>query len=164
MTNLQSIISDFKKRANKAEQIGKNLSTTELNILGQKLNIELPSWYVELLTSASIVGLDFYIEEYKEEELSSIGISGFDNILGEMIDCFPGMDVLQWGFINFGACNIGTGDPIFINLKEGINPPVYRIYHDGETFESGIIEGANAHKIAENLSSFFKKALFHPRP
>ena len=47
-----------------------------------------------------------------------------------MNDTFPGFVVQNYGFLPIGGCQIGSGDPFFIQVSEGAGGSLYQIYHD----------------------------------
>jgi hypothetical protein len=51
-------------------------------------------------------------------------------IQSEQTDLYPGIAVAKEGYIPVGGCSLGTGDPYFINTRDGEGGPLYRIYHD----------------------------------
>lgn len=55
----------------------------------------------------------------------------------EAEDFYPGIAVVADGYVPVGNCEIGTGDPYFINSNDGPNGPLYRIYHEAVHAEEG---------------------------
>jgi hypothetical protein len=78
-------------------------------------------------------------------------------MIREACDLEPGFTVVRAGFIPFGGCAIGTGDPFFFDMRSGSNdPPIVRVPHDyagGDTYPLDAIE-----LVAPSLSEFLKTA------
>jgi hypothetical protein len=78
--------------------------------------------------------LSFSAEIPEADDLSGVSadIEFFDDdsIYDEMNETYPGCVVQNDGFLPVGACQIGSGDPYFIQLSEGEGGGLYRIYHD----------------------------------
>jgi hypothetical protein len=53
------------------------------------------------------------------------------------------------GYLPIGTCLIGSGDPYFLKVADGKNPPVVRIPHDSP-------EGAEV--ISPSLEAFLQSA------
>jgi hypothetical protein len=92
----------------------------------------LPSYWRAFLAAENLVGTHTTIPE--EEDRSSVGaeICWFDDegARSEKEELYPGIAVAKDGFIPVGGCDIGTGDPYFICVMDGVGGPLYRIYHD----------------------------------
>ena len=48
----------------------------------------------------------------------------------EAEELYPGIAGAADGVVPVGGCAFGSGDPYFINVRDGENGPLYRIYHD----------------------------------
>lgn len=57
-------------------------------------------------------------------------------VQSEQTALYPGIAVARAGFIPVGGCGIGSGDPYFINGRDGEGGPLYRIYHEEVTDDS----------------------------
>ena len=53
----------------------------------------------------------------------------------EAEDFYPGIAVAPDGFVPVAQCLGGSGDPYFINGRDGEGGPLYRIYHDAVAAE-----------------------------
>jgi hypothetical protein len=79
------------------------------------------------------------------------------DIRGESIECYPGLAIRSFGYLNV-AGEDGSGDPLFICVQEGEDPPLYQIYHD--VSDNGeIIIAKGRELIAPALSDFFDSAI-----
>ena len=158
MEILKIALDNFEKRSAASKQKGKRLDRKQINIIQESMGMKLPNWYVDMMLNHDLTDIMFEYLEYDNEK-SGISISSYNTILSEINDAYPGLGIKSMGYINFGECLQGSGDPIFINLKENDNPPVIRVYHDG-TIENGIIDKNGGNKLADNLSDFLNKAEF----
>ncbi|MBM2813076.1 MAG: hypothetical protein HW416_3835 [Chloroflexi bacterium] len=79
------------------------------------------------------------------------------NIRSESLECYPGCAILPRGYVNVASCLEGSGDPYFICLTQGEDPPLYRVYHDVSDQPDLILE-EGLHEVAPSLSTFFRTA------
>ena len=63
----------------------------------------------------------------------------------------------EFGYISVASDSMGGGDPYFVNVHEGIDPPLYQIYHDISDQASRIIAGGRR-IVSPRLSDFFLSA------
>lgn len=161
MKKLELAIQNFIEKAKSTNQVGTNLSQLELDEIAKSMNMELPEWYKKIMCECSIVDIEFDYSEYEDSEgyESSIAISDFEIIMSETNDAYPGCAIKELGYVNFGDCLQGSGDPIFINLKEE-NPKVVRIFHDGALLENGIVDEDSGNILASELADFLQNAIF----
>ena len=92
----------------------------------------IPQYWLDFVKANNLIGS--YIEIPEERDLSGLGIEmkimDEKSIIEEAQELYPGLVVLKDNFIPVGECQLGSGDPYFINQNDGINGPIYRIYHD----------------------------------
>ena len=104
----------------------------------------VPEYWKSFVMQHPLVGTDVEFPWPGEEELTAvIEILDGDGIEHEARDAYPGIGVLQDGFVPVGTCSIGTGDPYFINVNDGPAGPLYKINHasadaDGYDRESSV--------------------------
>jgi hypothetical protein len=77
----------------------------------------------------------------------------------ELENFWPGIGVAKDGFVPIGACAIGSGDYYYINLNDGTNGPMYRIYHDA-VHSDGYDPATALDKVLDHYESI----RFHIRP
>jgi hypothetical protein len=116
----------------------------------------------ELLTAIPLGGLEIGWQAYEPKDdydgVEWIELSDASGIRSESIECYPGLAILPAGYINIGSCSGGSGDPYFISVDEGDDPPVYQVYHDvGDTAEAILTEGRRC--VASSLSLLFQTAI-----
>ncbi len=137
----------------------------------RKLNADLsgviPAWYITLITTVPLTGLEFG-RQASEPEPGDDGVlwlewMGIENIRSEMLEAYPGIPLLQAAYLCVAGCSHGTGDQYFIPTAEGDDPPLYNIYHDvGEEAEEILANGRE--EIAPSLSEFFRTAQVRAEP
>jgi hypothetical protein len=145
----------------KATDTGRRVSHTEIKELQARLTIPLPDWYVELLSTYPLAGLDLdfplYEAEGDEDGYFPIEIATPQNIISETEECYPGLAIRELGYACLAIDPTGGGDPYFIKVAEGDNPPVYQVYHDVSDVGTEI-EAMGMVKIADSLAEFFDKS------
>jgi len=160
MKTLKIAINSFIKRSIESNQQGKRLDVEQIALIQESMEMKLPDWYAAMMLNHDLIDIEFeYLECEDEGMKSSISISNFNTIQSETNEAYPGLDIKSMGYINFGTCLEGSGNPIFINLKENHNPSVVRLYHDG-IIKDGIIDEDGGNKLTDNLSDFFDRAEF----
>ena len=151
------LLTEINKFFNKNPAIkfeGEKEEKGNFDLLKDELKSILPDWHYELLIKFPLNGLiiDFHLSTDDER---SIEFVGFEGIQDEFYDLYPGCAIGNLGYLCIGEDPTGGGDPYFINIHEGDNPPVYQIYHDvSDVGEEIIKEGRE--KIANQLSDLFK--------
>ncbi len=97
-----------------------------------------PDYWRQFISKNELAGCEAEVPE--EADLSGLGIElEFLDEAGtkqEAEELYPGITVCRDGFVPVGRCASGGGDPYFINLRDGENGPLYRVYHD-EVAEDG---------------------------
>ncbi|MEL6161538.1 MAG: hypothetical protein AAFR18_20200 [Cyanobacteria bacterium J06627_32] len=97
-----------------------------------------PPYWSQFLTAHQLVHTEVSIPE--EVDLSELGIdlkfydAGESRV--EMEKFYPGLVVGADGFVAVACCTTGSGDPYFINIHDGADGPLYRIYHDEVALDS----------------------------
>jgi len=96
----------------------------------------MPPYWKAFVEQHQLIGRE--LSRPIEADLSRVGaiieILDDANSLDEQTNFYPGIGVASSGFVPVGGCGIGTGDPYFINIRDGEGGPLYQIYHD-EVFD-----------------------------
>lgn len=143
------------KRVTAAGLAGSIADSAELQRINQDLSGKLPDWYAELISTFPLCGLDLGWQD--EGDISWMIWSSPEQLRSESLEAYPGLAILERGFINVALCAHGSGDPYFIPTDKGDNPPLYQVYHDVSDKPDEIIaEGLQL--ISASLSEFFRKA------
>ena len=102
----------------------------------------IPEFWMQFVQKNGFVESNFEIPE--EFDLTGFGASmkllSKEGIEIESNNAYPGIAVKQFGFIPVASCLEGSGDPYFINSKDGENGKLYRVYHDAGTEEDFDLE------------------------
>ena len=119
----------------------------------------VPDWFAALLRKNRLAGVNFSLSQ--EDDKSKLGARVLwltpMQIVSEATECQPGISVVPLGFIPFGACAEGSGDPYFLDMRGATNdPPVVRIPHDYAVHVPYPLDRIEL--VAESLSSFLGKA------
>jgi hypothetical protein len=107
---------------------------------------------LELLSAVPLCGLELGWQAFAPEPgfdgVSWVEISNADRILWESLEGYPGLGILSAGYVNFGGDAGGGGDPYFVPIHEGDDPPLYQVYHDvgtdAETILASLILGTTS--------------------
>lgn len=139
---------------------GRTLRQDEVHRLKAGLGI-YPSWLIELLATVPLCGLRLGWQALDPEPgfdgVLWVEVSDADGVLSESLELYPGVGILPAGYVNFGGSD-GSGDPFFICVHEGADPPLYQVYHDiGTEVESILAEGRQL--VSPRLSDFFLTAV-----
>src|ERR1700693_3275841 len=101
---------------------GAKATENDIRMLRAKLPAALvPDWLADLLRRYDLAGTDFELTE--EQDLSRLGAYVLwmtpTEIIVEALECEPGMTVVRSGFLPFGGCPVGSGDPYFLDMRQG---------------------------------------------
>ena len=96
-----------------------------------------PSYWEQFIHGHLLVGRCIEIPE--QADASGLGgdlqIYTDEQSREEAEDFYPGIAVARDGFVPVAQCLGGSGDPYFINVRDGEGGPLYRIYHDAVAVE-----------------------------
>ena len=95
----------------------------------------IPEYWKAFIIKNQLVGKYCEIPESADQsELDGGNLKLLDEnqILEEANEFYPGIAVKKFGYIPVASCSLGSGDPYFININDGSNGNLYRIYHDAE--------------------------------
>ncbi len=144
----------------KADLQGRTITPQEVSELtagvGDKL---LPAYLLDWLLSYPLVGTEFYLSE--EEDESGLGAEMQwltpAQMVSETIETYPGILAGPLGYLPVGMCLVGSGDPYFLKIGPGNDPPVVRIPHEAadadDNLNVDLIE-----QVSPRLSDFLRKA------
>ena len=145
--DLSKAVAELVKRAAMTGKSGKLADAKSMEQLVQDSGKRIPAWYVELLVGFPLGGLEIAWMEWSDP----------NNIRSESLECYPGLAILERGWINVASDSGGSGDPYFIPTDQGDNPPVFQVYHDvGDKAEVILAEACRL--AAPSLSDLFRQA------
>ena len=95
----------------------------------------IPQYWTEFLDNNDMNGAEVEIPPDKDlsqidDENVGLYILSAAESIEEATKYYPGIGVKPHGYIPVAGCQLGTGDPYFINSNDGKGGPLYRIYHD----------------------------------
>jgi hypothetical protein len=121
----------------------------------------VPDWFAVLLRENGLEGVCFSLGETDDKSKLGAEVTWLTptQIVSEATECQPGTSVVPLGFIPFGGCAEGSGDPYFLDMREATNdPPVVRVPHDFSG--RGPYPLDRVELVSESLSMFLSKATF----
>ena len=146
-----------------AKHPGMKVGKIEMLALQLQLTVRLPRWYVKLLLKYPLAGIYLDYPAYEpdidieSDGFVSLRIARPRDIISETEKCYPGLAIRKLGYACLATDPTGGGDPYFIKVSEGDDPPVYQVYHDISEIGS-VVEAEGMQKIANSLSELFSKA------
>ncbi len=106
-----------------------------------------------VLTTYAICGAEMSMNE--EQDPSGLGIDlqwmSPKTALEEARDYYPGIAATKAGFVPFGLCNSGSGDPYFIETSSG---RVVRIPHEAANPDDDSLDLEALDVLAPNIREF----------
>ncbi|MGJ4915698.1 hypothetical protein [Bradyrhizobium oligotrophicum] len=142
------------------ELAGAVATDVDVGMLTSRLDGRLiPDWLRSLLTTYALAGECFDLPS--DADASGLGVSLIwltpRQIVSEAMECEPGLSVTPLGFIPIGACAVGSGDPYFLDLRQGAaDPPLVRIPHDFAVEQPYPLDRIEI--VTRTLSAFFATA------
>lgn len=140
---------------------GKKIGKIEMLGLQLRLAVRLPGWYVKLLSKYPLAGAYLDYPVYEADDLSDgyqpLRLARARDIYSGTEKCYPGFAIRKLGYACLAIDPKGSGNPYFMKISEGDNPPIYQVYHDVSEIGSVIVEKGML-KIADSLAEFFIKA------
>ena len=148
--------------AERARLAGQETSTVPMpdaRALVQDSKQVIPQWFADMLSIVPLSGLDFSFGEADEDGLCPHALLWNDarGIRSESFDCYPGLAILQRGYINCASDSTGGGDSYFLGPCAGGDPPVYQVYHDISDDADAILADGLV-LVAPRLSELFTNA------
>ena len=142
----------------KSSVVGVAANVQEINRLNEELAGIIPQWYISLITTFPICGIELGWRSTdavaEGGELTYLEWLGPDGIRSEMCDCYPGIALLSKGYLCVAGCCYGSGDQYYIPTTCGDDPPVYQISHDVSDDADKILTNGR-HVVVSRLSQLF---------
>ncbi len=129
----------------------------------EQLNSEMkgliPEWYIRLFHKYPIAESLLELPDLNDLELveHSLEFVSPEEMREESLECYPGCAILKLGYI---CVDGGGGDPYFINVHEGEDPPVYQILHDISDEGTEIIADGKI-QISDSFSELFERGTIY---
>lgn len=159
---IQMSIEQFLRKANQNGLAGELISREEANILNNQLNCLIPDWYINLLTTYPISGIELAYQAFPPEQdydgILWIEILNSKGIFEETNNFYPGIAIQSLGYFCIGGDAAGGGNPYFVSANQGDNPPVFQVYHDVSDDGAEIVKNG-MRMVAQTLSQLFDIAI-----
>ena len=143
---------------------GSTIAVADLDSLEADLGFVFPVWLRHLLTEIPLSGVPLGLQvqppDGEDDGVAFVEWATAADIRSESISCYPGLAICGLGYVNV-AGNDGTGDPLFVCIHDGDDPPLYRVFHDVSD-KGDVIVAQGRELIAPTLSSFFDSAIVRP--
>ncbi len=79
------------------------------------------------------------------------------HMIDESFEAYPGIPILEKGYVCIGGDPTGSGDPYFVDFNFN-NPPIFQIFHDSGDQADEILEQGKV-KVADSFTDFFMKGI-----
>jgi len=153
---------DLVERAAAKGQLGSVVERTALESVARETRGCIPLWYIDLLCEVPLAGLVLGWQAYEPDEewdgVSWMEWSNAQHMRAECLEAYPGIAILQRGYVSVALDLDGGGDPYFIPTDQGEDPPLYQVFHDLGDHPDTILEHGR-HLVAPSLSGFFRTAM-----
>lgn len=138
----------------RSDLVGRTISDEEQGMLLSKFTYDLfPPYLIEILKNYKIVGQNFSISEDgnpSEIQVEMRWLTPTEQI-SEAFDCYPGLLVINEGYLPIGMCLMGSGDPYFLK-KTDKKDLLVRVPHDA--VENGVFDYDSIEFICEFIELF----------
>lgn len=145
----------FVARASAAGHMGRLADFDTLASLNAEMGHRIPEWLVALMTTVPLCGLE--VDWRANDRHGAIELADANGIRSESIECYPGIAILERGFVNIGCDPYGSGDSYFVPTDRGDDPPVFQVYHDVSDQADEILSGG-LFEVSPRLSDLFRMA------
>ncbi len=136
------------------------MSADQLELVSGALGLQVPDELVSAICLHPIVGLDFSLDEKHDE--SGMGVEmrvmTASQIIDEGAESQPGITASCAGYLPIGMCLEGSGDPYFLNTRNGA---LVRIYHDLDP--SSELGPDSVDSVVCGITEFLRLASVNPR-
>lgn len=119
--------------------------------------VGMPGWLTQILEVHPLVGTEWYLAEHVDE--SGFGVEmqlmSAAEVLNECRNAMPGQVACRFGFIPFGKCLVGSGDPYFLVIHPASqSASLVRVPHEisEDEMEAGV------ELVSRALHLFFEQA------
>ncbi|PGK52116.1 hypothetical protein CN918_30455 [Priestia megaterium] len=153
----------FLERAKQLDEkyIGRQATQEEINRLVSVFGNKLPEWYIYILQELPLIGLEVGWQADEPEDdyngIQYVDIYKPAQMIDESTEAYPGIPILEKGYVCIGGDPTGSGDPYFIDFSSG-DGPVYQVYHDVGVTADDILKHGRV-KVADSLAEFFRAGI-----
>lgn len=138
---------------------GRVLTAAEVGELKTAFPFTIPEWLAGLLMNYPLAESEWSLSEEDDETELGVEMRWLtpSQMINEALETFPGIAASPRGYLPVGMCLEGTGDPYFINVGDGDNPPLVRIPHEAVDENDALLE-EQVEVVCSQLSEFFEQA------
>jgi len=159
--SVQTAAEEFVARAAAVGKQGRVLTDQEAHTLMDEISV-YPQWLLQLLKTVPLCGLEIgwqaYDPEPEDDGVAWLEWCDASGVISESVEAYPGLAILPAGYINIAGDSCGGGNPYFICIHDGEDPPMYQVYHDvGD--EAGVILKDGRRTVSASLSEFFRSGV-----
>jgi SMI1/KNR4 family protein SUKH-1 len=159
---VEQAVIDYLAKTKTGGRPGKAISLAEMKDLQSRLSSPLPAWYAELLLKYPLSGtyLNYPIQTpgNSHEAYDTLQLANAKSICNQTEEYYPDLAIRDLGYVCFATDPTGSGNPYFIKIAQGDNPPVYLVYHDVSQIGT-VVEKEGMIMIAGSLAEFFHNAM-----
>jgi hypothetical protein len=141
------------------ELAGRPIGLDEADLLRRFTTPHVPEWLIGLESAYRLCGTCFSLP--RSADPSGLGVEmrwmAPKDTCEEVTDFYPGIAAAPLGYLPVGTCERGSGDPYFINVNGGEDPPLVRIPHEAVGREMELLV-SQVEVVAEKLTAFFEHA------
>ena len=139
------------------EMSGAPATKSQLELLQHEFHDLVPQWFLHLVANSKLTGSSFSIQAGQDR--STLGVElqwmSAEQVVDEATNCYPGIIATGLGYLPFGICLEGSGDPYFLKFGDGQkDTPVVRIPHDAVRDEN--LDESRIELVAIDLAEFFE--------
>lgn len=153
----------FTVRAKKLGQsfIGRTATSEEIALLHTNFGKILPDWYRSLIAKVPLIHMEIGWQAFQPEGafdgITYVEIYQPRDMIYESFKAYPGIPILEHGYVCIGGDPIGSGDPYFVHFQSN-QSAVYQIFLDAGDNPEQILKYGKV-QVAASLDDFFKKGI-----
>ena len=141
--------------------IGRTATKKEIALLDAYFGDRIPDWYCRLITEVPLIHIEVGWQAYEPEDncegLAYVEIYQPRDMVYESFKAYPGISILNRGYVCIGGDPIGSGDPYFIHF-DADSTAVYQVFQDAGVDAVQILAHGTK-QVADSLADFFQKGI-----
>nr|WP_159063635.1 hypothetical protein [Thaumasiovibrio occultus] len=147
-----------------AQKEGSCLSRESLSCVNSQLGGVLPQWYLTLVATLPIVGVELawlaYPDEEGEDQLEWFEFADADLLVELNLATYPGELLRQLGYVVFAFGVNNAGNCYAFSITDGDDPAVYEVWHDAaqtiEEMKVALEHQYGVTRLSTRFSSFLQ--------
>ena len=141
--------------------IGRTATKEEIALLNAHFGDRIPTWYCRLITEVPLIHIEVGWQAYESQDscegLAYVEIYQPRDMVYESFKAYPGISILNRGYVCIGGDPIGSGDPYFIHF-DADSTAVYQVFQDAGVDAVQILAHGTK-QVADSLADFFQKGI-----